>query len=69
MSTDKDSRADKAFDWIVKIIDTCNNQFHFDGVDNLINLFSTIHPEQKDRVLQLQIMRQDKWNSVHNILF
>ena len=27
------------FEWIVKIIDTCNNDFHFEGVDNLINLY------------------------------
>jgi hypothetical protein len=28
------------YDWIVKIIDSCTDDFHFEGVDRIIELFN-----------------------------
>lgn len=57
----------KAYDWISRIIETCNNDFHFTAVDALIELyFHQVQDEQK--YLELKIMRQDKWNDIHCIL-
>ena len=55
------------FDWISRIIDTCNNDFHFEGVDNLIELFFE-KTKDDDKRTELRLLRQRKWNDIHNIL-
>ena len=55
------------FEWIVKIIDTCNNDFHFEGVDNLINLYYE-KEKNEDLKIELQLLRNKKWNEIHDIL-
>ena len=55
------------YEWIVKIIQTCNNNFHFEAVDKLIELFYEKENDEELKV-QLQILRQQKWNEIHNIL-
>ena len=55
------------FEWIVKIIDTCNNDFHFEGVDNLINLYYE-KEKNEDLKIELHLLRNKKWNEIHDIL-
>ena len=55
------------FEWIVKIIDNCNNDFHFEGVDNLINLYYE-KEKNEDLKIELQLLRNKKWNEIHDIL-
>lgn len=53
--------------WIIQIIDSCNNDFHFDAVDRLIELF---YEREKNEELKIELMllKQKKWNDIHNIL-
>lgn len=53
--------------WIIQIIDSCNNDFHFDAVDRLIELF---YEKEKNEELKVELMllKQNKWNEIHNIL-
>ena len=55
------------FIWITKIIETCNNDFHFMAVDKLIELY---YESEKDDFLRddLIIASNNKWNEIHNIL-
>jgi hypothetical protein len=55
------------FQWISKIIETCNQDFHFEGVDNLIKLYDE-KVKDKDKTLQLEILRTRKWNEIHFLL-
>jgi hypothetical protein len=58
---------EETFTWVYNIIESCNNDFHFDCADVLISLYSSKYGET-DRVLGLKLLRQNKWNSVHTIL-
>ena len=55
------------YNWLLKIIETCNNDFHFEAVDKLIELF---YEKEKDESLtdSLKLARLDKWNEIHHIL-
>jgi hypothetical protein len=55
------------FEWISKIIQTSNNDFHFDAVDKLIDLF---HEREKDeqKCIELKLLRKAKWDEIHGIL-
>ena len=55
------------YTWVYNIIESCNNDFHFDCADALISLYNNKYGDT-DRVLGLRILRQNKWNSVHTIL-
>ena len=55
------------YDWIIRIIETCNNDFHFEAVDKLIELFYEKHLDGEMRT-ELNILRQNKWNEIHSIL-
>jgi hypothetical protein len=55
------------YTWIYNIIDSCNNDFHFDCADALISLFSVKYADA-DMVSGLQLLRQNRWNDVHTIL-
>ena len=54
------------YTWVYNIIESCNNDFHFDCADVLISLFSIKYGDT-DRVLGLRLLRQNKWNTVHTI--
>lgn len=55
------------YEWIAKIIDSCNNDFHFDCIDNLIQLF--LQKEGDEQLADdLKILRNKKWNDIHLIL-
>jgi hypothetical protein len=53
--------------WVHNIIESCNNDFHFGCADKLISLFVKKY-KGADRVSELKLIREDKWNSVHAIL-
>ena len=55
------------YDWIIRIIDTCNNDFHFEAVDKLIELFYEKCQDEK-RKIELEQLITKKWNEIHSIL-
>jgi hypothetical protein len=57
----------KSFNWISNIINTCNNDFHFEAVDKLIELFYIKFLDGEMRT-ELDAQRQVKWNEIHDIL-
>ena len=62
-----EKRVESIYDWVCRIIDTCSNDFHFEAVDRLIELF---YEREKDegKKLELEIRKKDKWNQIHFIL-
>ena len=58
---------DVVFEWLCKVIDTCYHDFHFDSVDNLINLYYERTKNEGNRIT-LQLLRTQKWNDIHHIL-
>ena len=55
------------YTWVYQIIESCNNDFHFDCVVVLISVYN-IQYADTDRVLALRLLLENKWNSVHSIL-
>ena len=55
------------YTWIYNIIESCNNDFHFDCADALISLFNAKYADG-EMVSGLQSLRQNRWNDVHTIL-
>lgn len=55
------------FEWISKIIKSCNNDFHFSCVDRLIELYLQKHCDE-DSAYELACERTCQWNSIHSIL-
>jgi hypothetical protein len=55
------------YTWVYNIIESCNNDFHFNCADVLISLFSVKYGDT-DEASGLKVLRQNKWNSVHTIL-
>jgi hypothetical protein len=62
-----DSKAKDMFLWVAKIIDTCNNDFHFEAIDNLIEIHFKNFKDKKLK-LDLELLRAQKWNEIHVIL-
>ncbi len=53
--------------WILKIIDSCTDDFHFESVDKLIELYNEKFKLQ--RIADgLKFRRETKWNEIHHIL-
>lgn len=55
------------YNWIMNIIDSCNNDFHFEAADKLIELFEQ-RVKNQDLVICLKQQRERHWNSIHSIL-
>jgi hypothetical protein len=55
---------EETYTWIYHIIQSCTKDFHFECVDVLISLFSVKYGES-DIVSGLRLLRQNKWNAVH----
>jgi len=55
------------YEWITRIIETCNNDFHFEAIDKLIDLFYEKYQDEK-RKIELEQLRTKKWNEIHSIL-
>lgn len=58
---------EKTFTWTYNIINSCNNDFHFDCADVLISLFKVKYGES-EMYQQLTELRTNKWISIHGIL-
>jgi len=58
-------------EWILNIIGSCNNDFHFSCVDKMIQLFKDKYRHDEstyELFMELEIVRHNKWNSLHSIL-
>lgn len=58
----------ECYNWLVNIIDSCNNDFHFECVDNLIVLFKQRFKEETELHIILETQRATHWNHIHGIL-
>ncbi len=59
---------ERTYTWTYNVIRSCNNDQHFDCADALIGLFARKYGENSAQLLQLKMLRADKWMSVHSIL-
>lgn len=61
------TEAQKDHNWIMAIIDSCNNTFHFECVDRLIDLYAEKH---NNAMLSLALLKQREvhFNNVHSII-
>lgn len=66
-TTAEDGNMEKTYIWTYNIIRSCNNDFHFDCADALIDLFSQKYGDNA-LLFQLKELRQSKWSAVHSIL-
>jgi len=55
------------FNWLSAIIDSCTDDFHFEAIDKLIELYSEKVKDQ-DLVTDLKNLRSKKWNDIHGIV-
>lgn len=55
------------YNWLQNIIDSANNDFHFDCVDKLVDLFHSKH-NNAPLTTCLQEQRAIHWNNIHSIL-
>lgn len=53
--------------WISKIIKSCSDDFHFEGVDKLIELFY-IKEKNEELTNKLREEREEKWIQIHAIV-
>ena len=59
---------EQTYTWTYNVIRSCNNDYHFDCADALIDLFARKYGEGSNQVLQLKMLRADKSVSIHGIL-
>ncbi len=57
----------EAYEWICRIIETCNHQFHFEAVERLVILYGEIYKDSKG-TYALEMISAKKFNEIHNIL-
>jgi len=55
-------------DFIMKVLASCSDTFHFSCIDEMIKLFSVKHPTSESELINLQKERQIKFNAVLNKL-
>lgn len=55
------------FNWLATIIESCTDDFHFEAIDKLIELYSE-KVKDKDLVTDLKNLRSKKWNDIHGIV-
>jgi len=60
-------KAEEGFEWISKIIITCKNNFHFEAIDNLIDIHYKNFKNEEHKS-ELEHLRVIKWNEIHVIL-
>jgi hypothetical protein len=59
---------DNVFDWIVRIIETCYHDFHFDCADKLIELFYLRFGNESKKNELIKI-RNERYYQVRNIIY
>jgi hypothetical protein len=55
------------FNWIAAIINSCTDDFHFEAVDKLIEIFDAKF-NNEELSLDLKTLRAVKWNDIHGII-
>jgi len=58
----------EVFDWIVRIIETCKFDFHFDCADKLIELFF-INFNNESKKDELIMIRNERMNRINVIIY
>ena len=53
--------------WLKKIIDSCDNTFHFEGAQILIKKFKEISTNEND-LIEVQDDYNVKYNKVHGVI-
>ena len=53
--------------WLKKIIDSCENTFHFEGAQILIDKFEEINKSEAD-LIEVQDYFNLKYNKVHGVI-
>jgi len=53
--------------WIKRIIDSCDNTFHFEGAQVIINKFKEICKKESEWV-EVQDYFNEKYNTMHGII-
>jgi hypothetical protein len=61
------NKKQKDYNWIMNIIDSCDNTFHFDCVDSIIELFEKKYNDGHLATC-LKTQRNEHFNDVHSIL-
>ena len=64
--------AQRDYNWMLVIIHSCSNDFHFEGVDKLVELFKAKYddgtPYMDQLFFELVVVRLRRWNLIHSIL-
>lgn len=64
-----EDKKQKAYNWILRAIESCTDTFHFDGVLVLITLFEKQFNERGGKMSdELRRAKSNKFLEVHNIL-
>lgn len=61
------TEAQKDYNWLQAIIDSCNNTFHFECADKMIELFIAKH-NNANLIMCLHSQREAHYNAIHSIL-
>lgn len=56
----------EAYDKIKEWILSCKTRFHFEAMDNVIDLYGVRFPDNRDMKIMLLDLRVDHWNEVIN---
>ena len=57
----------KLNEWIENIIQSCTDDFHFEAIDKLIELYHE-RTKNEDLTSDLKMLRAKKWNEIHAIV-
>ena len=60
-------RTETIFDWVAKIITSCTDDFHFEAVDRLIELYFEREKDESKQT-ELKLLKKIKWDEIHDIL-
>jgi hypothetical protein len=60
-------RCNESYDWIARIIETSNNDFHFEAIDRLIELHYQNFKSDEMKI-GLEALKNLKWNEIHYVL-
>jgi hypothetical protein len=55
----------QTYNWIMSIIDSCNNTFHFEAVNRIIDLYMHKYKDMPQTTHLLLLHRATHFNNVH----
>lgn len=62
-----EKQAPDIYQWVLNIILSCTEEFHFSAVDSLIQLFNTKYND-KDLYMELLLQREIRYNQINGII-